>query len=135
MKHVKENRKNRLFILFQYFSVLFVFAVFLNSYFPSKSAVPGYSDKTSFSEVLKNSADQQNHVGELKPLYGRLVFILIDALRVDFVTDKESPMSFVAQVLEQNQALAFIAKANPPTVTLPRIKVIVHFFNYTTISC
>ena len=58
--------------------------------------------------------------------FGRLVIILIDALRADFVLPMESDlprMKFVESLINLNETISFKAKANPPTVTLPRIKV------------
>jgi len=68
---------------------------------------------------------------------GRVVFVLIDALRADFVlpsshlgaatearrsvTDR---MEYLHDLIQQNRSLGFLSKAHPPTVTLPRIKVI-----------
>ena len=57
-------------------------------------------------------------------LVDRMVFMVVDALRSDFVFAKESPMSFVRQLLAKGQAKGFIAKASAPTVTLPRLKAL-----------
>ena len=54
------------------------------------------------------------------------MIILIDALRADFVLPMESDlprMKFVESLINLNETISFKAKANPPTVTLPRIKV------------
>ncbi len=62
-------------------------------------------------------------------MFDRLVFILIDALRADFVLPLEGAqhdlprMSFTEKLIKDGKTLSFRAKANPPTVTLPRIKV------------
>jgi len=71
-----------------------------------------------------------------------MVIVLIDALRADFVFDRahqfpghgdqrsdqqewtELPkLDFVRELLRSGRAKGVTAKANPPTVTLPRIKV------------
>lgn len=83
----------------------------------------------------------------LRPVYGRLVLVVVDALRADFVLPKLLPltsaedipeagdesgvgtkkavgrMPYVEKLIQQNEAVAFLSKASPPTVTLPRIKV------------
>ena len=61
-------------------------------------------------------------------MFGRLVVVLIDALRADFVLPVESNlnlprMRFVEKLIVQRETISFRAKANPPTVTLPKIKV------------
>ena len=64
----------------------------------------------------------------LSPIFGKMVFVLIDALRADFVlpSDISDPlprMTFVEEKLQQGEAKGFLARAQPPTVTMPRIKV------------
>ncbi|KAL0176385.1 hypothetical protein M9458_028715, partial [Cirrhinus mrigala] len=51
------------------------------------------------------------------PLFKRVVIVLIDALREDFVF-----MPYTRHVVERGSSHSFIAKARPPTVTMPRIK-------------
>ena len=62
---------------------------------------------------------------------GQLVILVIDALRADFVFKEEdgrqnSPrIEFLEELLKEKKAVGLIARANPPTVTLPRLKSIV----------
>ena len=58
------------------------------------------------------------------PLYDKLVLVIIDALRYDFVLSPSSPMSFVREMLDNGSARCFTAQAHAPTVTLPRIKAL-----------
>ncbi|EFO86364.1 hypothetical protein CRE_01547 [Caenorhabditis remanei] len=51
----------------------------------------------------------------------RLVFMVIDAFRLSFLTSPESPMTFTKSSIANNSALLFDAYARMPTVTLPRI--------------
>ena len=56
---------------------------------------------------------------------GRLVVVVIDALRADFVLDpqetKERPkISWLTEALERGDGRAWVARVSPPTVTLPR---------------
>lgn len=55
-------------------------------------------------------------------LYDRLVFMVIGALRYDFVFDKRSKFHFVHDMLHKGKALGKISIASPPAVTLPCIK-------------
>ncbi|GAN10506.1 sulfatase [Mucor ambiguus] len=59
-----------------------------------------------------------------EPEFDRLVFVLIDALRNDFMIGKDSGFKFVSSHIEQGTAYPFTAKATAPTVTLPRIKAL-----------
>ncbi len=54
--------------------------------------------------------------------YDRLVIMVVDALRYDFVYNK-SFMPFVSSHLSSSRTLKFILNVDTPTVTLPRIKV------------
>uniref|UniRef100_A0A1I7TA58 GPI ethanolamine phosphate transferase 2 n=1 Tax=Caenorhabditis tropicalis TaxID=1561998 RepID=A0A1I7TA58_9PELO len=51
----------------------------------------------------------------------KLVFIVIDAFRLSFLTSPDSPMSFTKGSIAQGSAHLFDAFARMPTVTLPRI--------------
>jgi predicted AlkP superfamily pyrophosphatase or phosphodiesterase len=74
----------------------------------------------------------------LRRRVGRVVFVVIDALRADFIlpesrlsglglnlADGRPKIDAIADLLEKSDdAVAFVARAHAPTVTLPRIKVI-----------
>lgn len=56
----------------------------------------------------------------------RLVFVVIDALRADFILNKQLEyMPYLTQLHRDNQACSYLARAHTPTVTLPRIKALV----------
>lgn len=59
------------------------------------------------------------------PLFRRVVLVLIDALRQDFVFGPKGKqfMPYATQVIEKGTSYSFVAEAKPPTVTMPRIKV------------
>nr|CAG8499725.1 12721_t:CDS:10 [Entrophospora candida] len=58
------------------------------------------------------------------PKFDRLVLVLIDALRSDFVFGENSEMKFVKSLIENHYAIPYTAIATAPTVTLPRIKAL-----------
>ena len=91
------------------------FALYLNGFFPLKTTLNGYAEKTSV--VLNNKS-----VAQPRPVFDKLVIVLIDALRSDFVFDK-TDMVQLKKMLGYGRAVGFEVKAHPPTVTLPRIKV------------
>src|ERR1700754_2232927 len=97
------------FILIVQLAAFTIFTIFfLNIKPPRKDGTP-----KTFHKTVEQAND---------PLIDRLVFILIDALRQDFVYSDWSPMDFTKGLLAQGNAIAFIAKAMAPTVTLPRLK-------------
>lgn len=59
------------------------------------------------------------------PVFKRVVIVLVDALREDFVfgSDGRRFMPYTRHVVERGSSHSFIAKARAPTVTMPRIKV------------
>lgn len=76
-----------------------------------------------------NSSDSKrldNETNTVPPSYDRLVFILIDALRADFVYSPDSGFEFVRRSLREMpfNSKSFIAKARAPTVTMPRLKAL-----------
>ena len=52
----------------------------------------------------------------------RIVIMLVDALRADFIWQNESRFEFVNDMIAAGVALPFTTRAHSPTVTLPRIK-------------
>ncbi|OXB72298.1 UNVERIFIED_CONTAM: hypothetical protein H355_013342 [Colinus virginianus] len=60
------------------------------------------------------------------PIFRKVVFVLIDALRDDFVFGSKGKqfMPYTTQVIEKGTSYSFIAEAKPPTVTMPRIKAL-----------
>lgn len=57
--------------------------------------------------------------------YDRLIFVLIDALRADFVFTEKSQlkfMPFLQNKVKDNKTFSYISVGNSPTVTMPRIK-------------
>lgn len=51
-----------------------------------------------------------------------MVLVVIDAFREDFFF-KSKAMKKVRDIVQRNEAHAFLTKLQSPTVTLPRIKV------------
>ncbi|KAI8967243.1 alkaline-phosphatase-like protein [Mycotypha africana] len=83
-------------------------ALFCKGFFPYKVYLSGFAD-----EVVHDA-----------PQFDRLVFVLIDALRNDFILGEHSGFHFVNQQIKLGRAYPFTAKATAPTVTLPRIKAL-----------
>lgn len=96
--------------------------VFLNGFLPLKKTIPGYATADDFP------GDPSGSRWTLAPKYNRLVVVLVDALRRDFVYgDGDSgshAMPFVRKLISQRRVLKIGAAAHPPTVTMPRVKAI-----------
>ncbi|XP_064901667.1 GPI ethanolamine phosphate transferase 2 isoform X1 [Columba livia] len=60
------------------------------------------------------------------PLFKKVVIVLIDSLRDDFLFGPKGKqfMPYTAQAVEKGTSYSFIAEAKPPTVTMPRIKAL-----------
>ncbi|KAK7100707.1 GPI ethanolamine phosphate transferase 2-like [Littorina saxatilis] len=98
---------------------LFSYSLFLKCYFPVKQ---GLSGNTSPTDVTPEPVSGRN--GVPKPSYSRLVLMVIDALRTDFVLGERNDMPFTQRLLYDGRGVSFAAKTHLPTVTLPRIKAI-----------
>lgn len=74
----------------------------------------------------KSTADPCITLVDHQPIYDRLVFVLIDALRSDFVYGDDSKFSFIRSMIRNTpeNTMSFIARARPPTVTMPRLKAL-----------
>lgn len=60
-----------------------------------------------------------------KPVVKKVVLMVIDAMRWDFVTGINSSdrMPFTTSLLQSNAGCIYKTRVKPPTVTMPRIKV------------
>ncbi|CAM9011025.1 unnamed protein product [Wickerhamomyces anomalus] len=81
--------------------------IFCLGFFPSKVVLKGFG---------------QFDNGQYDPQFNKIVVMVVDALRSDFIFSEDSHMYFVQQLLQQGSAIGFTAYSNPPTVTLPRLK-------------
>ena len=68
-------------------------------------------------------SSSSSSVSDEKAFYERLVIVLVDALRADMVFEREE-MSYLRGLLSRGGASGWLAKAGPPTVTMPRISAI-----------
>ncbi|MCJ1248325.1 major facilitator super transporter protein [Trapelia coarctata] len=91
-------------------SPILTFAI---GFFPHKPFLPGRS---------------QHHPGEIEtirePPFNKVIFMVVDALRSDFVYSNESGFLFTQSLIRSGAALPFTAHATSPTITMPRVKAI-----------
>ncbi|XP_055034649.2 GPI ethanolamine phosphate transferase 2 [Misgurnus anguillicaudatus] len=102
-------------------------ALFLRGFFPVpvKSSFSSKSKVSHFpAEPLTGSGVNSSKIPGA--LFRRVVIVLIDALREDFVfgSDGRRFMPYTRNVVERGSSHSFIAKARAPTVTMPRIKAL-----------
>ncbi|KAJ1966171.1 major facilitator super transporter protein [Dipsacomyces acuminosporus] len=107
---------------------------FAKGFFPYKKSIAGFAT-TSEQRPWDLSApdlDKQPSTEETEgrgaprqtAQYDRLVVMLVDALRNDFVFGNSSAMDFTQGLLRGGHAIGYTAKALAPTVTMPRIKAL-----------
>lgn len=97
-------------MLLAQFVAIFIFCC---GFFPQKNVLKGTANFTLESSVQTES----------KPVFDKLVLVVIDALRSDFVFEESiSNFTFVHSLINGGEAWGFTAYSNPPTVTLPRLK-------------
>lgn len=85
--------------------------------------------QNQFNKIKEHCSIQKN----IRPLFQKIVFIVIDAFRSDFVNsianDKikkiyNFSMPFIEKLINEHTALSLISRARTPTVTLPKLKSI-----------
>ncbi|XP_028271461.1 GPI ethanolamine phosphate transferase 2 isoform X2 [Parambassis ranga] len=102
-------------------------ALFLRGFFP----VPVRSSLSSKNKLSDLPAEpltgrSPNSSRLPQPLFKRVVIMLVDAMREDFVFGPNGRMymPYTRHVVERGSSQSFVAKARPPTVTMPRIKAL-----------
>ncbi|CAJ1058367.1 LOW QUALITY PROTEIN: GPI ethanolamine phosphate transferase 2 [Xyrichtys novacula] len=102
-------------------------ALFLRGFFP----VPvksSFSSKNRLSDLPAEplTGSSPNSTRLPQPLFKRVVIMLVDALREDFVfgPDGRRYLPYTRHIVERGSSHSFVAKARPPTVTMPRIKAL-----------
>lgn len=94
--------------------IIFVgLVLFVQDFFPYKTV------RSGFSSVEDYIVDGKNQLPTAR--YKKFVFMVVDALRSDFVYD-EGRMPFVQSLIDNGFSYPLTAYSSPPTVTLPRLK-------------
>ncbi|KAK7190124.1 gpi ethanolamine phosphate transferase 2 [Paraphaeosphaeria sporulosa] len=95
--------------------------IFATGFFPYKPFMPGLAEyeKLGWEDAM---GWKEGSVPEAP--FDKLVFMVVDALRSDFVFGEESGMTFVQSLIREGTALPFTAHAASPTITMPKVKAI-----------
>ncbi|XP_077434005.1 GPI ethanolamine phosphate transferase 2, catalytic subunit [Vanacampus margaritifer] len=101
-------------------------ALFLRG-FLSESVKSSQSSKSTLDlppEPLSEGSHNSSHIPQ--PLFNRVVIMLIDGMRQDFLfgANGRSNMPYTRQLVERGSTLSYVARAKFPTVTMPRIKAL-----------
>ncbi|KAJ5375351.1 Alkaline phosphatase-like alpha/beta/alpha [Penicillium concentricum] len=86
---------------------------FSSGFFPYKPLIPGLA---TFDETGANAT--------APAMFDKVIFMVVDALRSDFVYSNDSGFLFTQSLIRSGAALPFTAYASSPTVTMPRLKAI-----------
>ncbi|KAI0103084.1 alkaline phosphatase-like protein [Hypoxylon sp. NC0597] len=87
--------------------------LFAIGFFPYKPFLPGLAEYQTLEYGPPPKAP-----------FDRLIFMVIDALRSDFVYTDGSGFEFTQGLISDGAAIPFTAHATSPTITMPRIKAI-----------
>lgn len=96
--------------------------LFLYGFFPMNEHVSSTTNKENLPDFVGSVRINESDL--YKPSIGRLVILVIDALRWDFVGGSEgrNNMPYTTSLIKRNKGYLFKGKSGPPTVTMPRIK-------------
>ncbi|KAL4871961.1 hypothetical protein BDV12DRAFT_3793 [Aspergillus spectabilis] len=89
--------------------ILIAILVFSLGFFPYKTLIPGMAT----FEVPQDAPPK---------IFDKVIFMVVDALRSDFVYSNNSGFLFTQSLIRSGAAIPFTAYAGSPTVTMPRLK-------------
>ncbi|KAF2811135.1 alkaline phosphatase-like protein [Mytilinidion resinicola] len=87
--------------------------IFATAFFPYKPFLPG----------LAKYEDTRYGAPPEAP-FDKVIFMVVDALRSDFVYSEKSGFKFTQSLISSGAAIPFTAHATSPTITMPRVKAI-----------
>uniref|UniRef100_A0A673TDY7 Phosphatidylinositol glycan anchor biosynthesis class G n=1 Tax=Suricata suricatta TaxID=37032 RepID=A0A673TDY7_SURSU len=102
-------------------------ALFLRGFFPAPVRSSSRTGHQAEPPAPEPSAGASSNWTKLPPpLFSKVVIMLIDALRDDFVFGSKGVkfMPYTTYLVEKGASHSFVAEAKPPTVTMPRIKAL-----------
>lgn len=106
-------RWDKILIALAHLTLITALLVFAKGFFPHKAFLPG----------LATWPDNPGTFARDAP-FDRVIFMVVDALRSDFVYGNSSSFSFTQGLIRSGAAVPFTGHASPPTITMPRVKAI-----------
>ncbi|KAF9089297.1 major facilitator super transporter protein [Mortierella sp. AD031] len=103
--------------------------MFAKGFFPYKAISTTFAslDELPLEPSLRapfHDGQDSEQPTKVKPRFGKIVIMLVDALRSDFLYGNESDFRFMQDLINEHKAIPFTALASAPTVTLPRLKAL-----------
>ncbi|KAK6529640.1 major facilitator superfamily transporter protein [Arthrobotrys megalospora] len=89
--------------------------VFAKAFFPYKPFLQGLAQHADYHDNGETPAPAQ---------FEKVVFMLVDALRSDFVFGEHSGFEYTQSLIRSGVAIPFTAHATSPTITMPKIKAL-----------
>ncbi|KAH8149958.1 uncharacterized protein LAJ45_06111 [Morchella importuna] len=86
--------------------------IFAKGFFPYKPVFPGLAVLDATSEPPPPAP------------FEKVIFMVVDALRSDFVFSENSGFKFTQSLIRSGSAVPFTAHATSPTITMPRVKAL-----------
>ncbi|KAF8859626.1 GPI ethanolamine phosphate transferas-like protein 2 [Acephala macrosclerotiorum] len=108
------NRVSTLAILAANILIPVAILIFASGFFPYKPFLSGLAQY----EAL------EGYAAPPEAPFDKVIFMVVDALRSDFVYGNVSGFGFTQNLISNGAALPFTAHATSPTITMPRIKAI-----------
>ncbi|XP_031295476.1 GPI ethanolamine phosphate transferase 2 isoform X1 [Camelus dromedarius] len=102
-------------------------ALFLRGFFPAPICFSSRTENEAEPPAPEPSSGASSNWTKLPPpLFSKIVIVLIDGLRDDFVFGSKGVkfMPYTTYLVEKGPSHSFVAEAKPPTVTMPRIKAL-----------
>ncbi|KAK6354180.1 major facilitator superfamily transporter protein [Orbilia blumenaviensis] len=89
--------------------------VFAKAFFPYKPFLQGLAQHADYHNNGETPAPAQ---------FEKIVFMLVDALRSDFVFGEPSGFEYTQSLIRSGVAIPFTAHATSPTITMPKLKAL-----------
>ncbi|EAW23640.1 uncharacterized protein NFIA_023510 [Aspergillus fischeri NRRL 181] len=112
-------RRAKMMLLFSNVGIVLGVVVFMAGYF---SPPPRLAFENDLEQTGLQGAGEEKRYSQPSAPFDKVVFMVIDALRSDFVYGEDSGFSFTQSLIKSGSAIPFTALAAPPTLTLSRIK-------------
>ena len=106
------HRRSDLLLVLSNVLIPIAIFVFASGFFPYKPFIPGFAlyDGEASSPLVSHAP------------FDKVIFMVVDALRSDFVYSSPSGFTFTQELIRNGAAMPYTAHATSPTITMPRVK-------------